>query len=90
MVASSKGGGGGGQGLRKKGVCSVSLCSLSSSVRPEVREMTSLGAAVAAGLAQGVWQDSTHLPSLQSTAFHPSISPDSESLAAPQLVIAVQ
>jgi glycerol kinase len=45
-------------------------------VRPEVREMTSLGAAIAAGLAQGVWSDSAHLPTLQSSTFQPSISPD--------------
>ena len=53
-----------------------------SPVRPEVREMTSLGAAVAAGLAQGVWSDSAHLPTLQSSTFQPSISPDSESLTS--------
>ena len=64
---------------REMKMFSVACCSLSP-VRPEVREMTSLGAAVAAGLAQGVWSDSAHLPTLQSSTFQPSISPDSESL----------
>ena len=58
-----------------KRICeSLSLLSLSD--RPESEEMTALGAAIAAGLAQGVWPDPAHLPTLNYTRFNPSISAD--------------
>jgi glycerol kinase len=45
-------------------------------VRPEVKEMSVLGAAIAAGLDQGVWPDCSHLPTPHSSPFTPSISSD--------------
>ena len=41
-------------------------------------EMTALGAAIAAGLAQGVWPDSSDLPKPHSTPFTPSITADGQ------------
>lgn len=43
--------------------------------------MTVLGAAIAAGLAQKVWPDVSHLPTPHSTTFTPSISADGKNIA---------
>ena len=38
--------------------------------------MTALGAGIAAGLAAGVWKDTSQLPKAQTTVYEPGISPD--------------
>lgn len=45
-------------------------------VRPKFPEMTALGAALAAGLATGVWQDLSQLPSSPTTTFVPQMTSD--------------
>ena len=45
-------------------------------VRPEFAEMTVLGAAIAAGLAAKVWNDTSQLPRTNTSVYEPRISPD--------------
>ena len=54
-----------------------SVC-LACAVRPETREMTVLGAAIAAGLACGLWRDLAGLPTLNTSVAYPEIGPDGE------------
>eukprot|EP00731_Ephydatia_muelleri_P009479 Em0005g65a len=45
-------------------------------VRPDMSEMTALGAAIAAGVGAGVWRDVTQFPRQHVSQFEPQIKPD--------------
>lgn len=45
-------------------------------VRPDMSEMTALGAAIAAGVGAGVWRDVTQFPRQHVSKFEPQINPD--------------
>ena len=49
---------------------------LLATVRPDFSEMTALGAAIAAGLAAGVWKDTTQLPKAKTTVSEPTVTAD--------------
>lgn len=56
------------------GHTSLPLPPFPSLVRPQFSEMTVRGAAIAAGLAVGVWPDTNSLPQLEAEIFTPSIT----------------
>ena len=47
-----------------------------TAVRPDMSEMTALGAAIAAGVGAGVWRDVTQFPQQHVSQFEPQIKPD--------------
>ena len=51
-------------------------------VRPDFCEMTVLGAAIAAGTAVGVWEDTSLLPEPATKQFQPALTSDGEDIAA--------
>ena len=51
-------------------------------VRPDFREMTVLGAAIAAGTAVRMWEDTSLLPTPATKQFQPAITSDGENTAA--------
>ena len=54
----------------------------SLTVRPDFREMTVLGAAIAAGTAVRMWEDTSLLPTPATKQFQPAITSDGEDTAA--------
>ena len=61
----------------------VTLCHTHiHTVRPDFCEMTVLGAAIAAGTAVGVWEDTSLLPEPATKQFHPALTSDGEDIAA--------
>ena len=65
--------------MRPRHRCSNSFPSPPPPVRPDFQEMTVLGAAIAAGMAAGVWRDTSHLPTPHTTPFTPSIPAEGRS-----------
>ena len=50
-------------------------------VRPDFCEMTVFGAAIAAGTAVGVWEDTSLLPEPATKQFQPALTSDGEDIA---------
>ena len=57
----------------------------SLTVRPDFREMTVLGAAIAAGTAVKMWEDTSLLPTPATKQFQPAITSDGEDTATVSL-----